>query len=115
MTTIVRVHRKGQMTLPSAMRVAMGIGDGDLIEVTITRGKIVLTPKSVIDRSGFPNADDEYTPEQRRHVDARLAISDREIEQGLTIGPFENHADFMKALNGKTPSKAAKTSKRRAK
>lgn len=30
------------------------------------RGKIVLTPKLVIDRSKFPNADDEYTPARRR-------------------------------------------------
>ena len=37
-----------------------------------TCGKIVITPRLLIDRSQFPNADDEYTPAQRRIIDARL-------------------------------------------
>jgi len=35
----------------------------------------------VIDRSKFPTANDEYTPQQRRIIDARLAESD-------VAGPF---------------------------
>ena len=111
MTTIVRVHRKGQMTLPSAMRTAIGIADGDLIEATVLRGKIVLTPKSVIDRSGFPNADDEYTPEQRRVIDAQLAEGLADVKAGRVFGPFETHAEFLKALHkeaGKAERKKAK-------
>ena len=99
MTTIVKVHRKGQMTLPSAIRTAMGIAEGGLIEATIFRGKVVLTPKPVVDRSGFPNADDEYTPEQRRYIDARLAKSDEDIKEGRVFGPFEMHREFITALH----------------
>jgi len=29
MTTLVRIHRKGQMTLPSSFRSALGVGEGD--------------------------------------------------------------------------------------
>ena len=60
------------------------------------RGKIVLTPKLVIDRSEFGNADDEYTPEQRRIIDARLAKSDEDIRHGRVFGPF-NTAEEMAA------------------
>lgn len=48
------------------------------------------------DRALFPNADDEYTAEQRRMIDARL----REAEKGPFYGPFKSGAEiaaFLKA------------------
>ena len=38
--------------------------------------------------------DDEYTPEQRRMIDARLAEGLADIKAGRTFGPFDN-ADEM--------------------
>jgi AbrB family looped-hinge helix DNA binding protein len=99
MTTLVRIHRKGQMTLPSRLRSAIGVAEGDLVEASVQRGKIVLTPKLVIDRSKFPNADDEYTPAQRRAIDARLAKSDVDIKAGRVFGPFESHQEFIASLH----------------
>jgi len=49
-----------------------------------------------IDRSQLPAADDEYTPEQRRAIDARL----HEAEKGPFYGPFKDGreiAAFLKA------------------
>jgi bifunctional DNA-binding transcriptional regulator/antitoxin component of YhaV-PrlF toxin-antitoxin module len=68
------------MTLPSRLRAAIGIAEGDLVEAIVHRGKIVLTPKLVVDRSKFPNADDEYTPAQRR--DARMASDSHPRREG---------------------------------
>jgi hypothetical protein len=48
------------------------------------------------DRHQFPTADDEYTPEQRQTIDARL----REAEKGPFYGPFKDGAEvaaFLKA------------------
>jgi hypothetical protein len=48
-----------------------------------------------IDRSRFPTADGEYTPRQRRIIDANLA----QAEKGPYHGPFKNGAEiaaFMK-------------------
>jgi hypothetical protein len=60
----------------------------------------------VIDRSKFPTADDEYTPEKRRAIDASLA----ESEKGPYYGPFKSGAEiaaFMKkTLPGAGPSKS---------
>src|SRR6266542_3609133 len=99
MTTLVKIQRKGQMTLPSRLRSALGVKEGDLVEASVQRGKIVLTPKLVIDRSKFPNADDEYTPEQRRAIDRGLAQSMKEYKQGRTFGPFETHQEFVASLH----------------
>ena len=77
MTTLVKIHRKGQMTLPSSFRAAMGVGEGSLVELSLKNGKAVITPQMVIDRSKFSNADDEYTPAQRRVINASLAEAEK--------------------------------------
>ena len=66
MNATARIQHKGQVTIPTRLRAQAGLSKGDLVEFTFQRGKIVITPKLVIDRSSFHNADDEYTPEQRR-------------------------------------------------
>ena len=101
--SIVKIQRKGQMTLPSGVRNAVGLTDGDLVDVKVTGRRIVITPALIIDRSKFPTADDEYTPEQRRIIDARLDKS----EKGPFYGPFKSGAeveDFLKKYQRKTKS-----------
>ena len=61
---------------------------GDLVEATYERGKIVLKPRPVLDLSEFPDAANEYTPAQRRAIDARLAKADADIRRGRVYGPF---------------------------
>jgi AbrB family looped-hinge helix DNA binding protein len=112
MTTLVRIHRKGQMTLPSRLRSAVGVAEGDMVEASIQRGKIVLTPKLVIDRSKFPNADDDYTPAQRREVDRGIAQSMKEYKRGRGVGPFENAEELVASLHRQTGKPKAKTNKR---
>jgi AbrB family looped-hinge helix DNA binding protein len=113
MTTLVRIHRKGQMTLPSRLRSAIGLAEGDLVEATVQRGKIVLTPKVVVDRSGFPNADDEYTPAQRRIIDARLDESEEDLKKGQTAGPFRSAREMIAQMKGELEKRApVKTAKR---
>src|SRR5438105_12543496 len=85
MSILVKVQHKGQMTIPSSVRSAVGLTQGDLVEVRAVGKKVVITPQLVIDRSKFPTADDEYTPAQRRIIDARLA----EAAKGPYYGPFK--------------------------
>jgi len=77
-----------------------------MMEVTFQRGHIVLTPKAVIDRSAFPNADDEYTPSQRRSINARLARADKEIKSGKTFGPFDNADDMIASIERELKKRA---------
>jgi len=103
MSALVKVQHKGQVTIPSRLRSQAGIAEGDLVEASLQRGKIVLTPKLVIDRSRFPTAADEYTPEQRRVIDARLAESTEDIKKGRVHGPFETHEEMIEFLHGRIP------------
>jgi AbrB family looped-hinge helix DNA binding protein len=110
MGTLVRVQHKGQMTIPSAVRSAVGLAEGDLVDVRAIGNKIVITPQLVIDRSKFPTADDEYTAEQRRALDASLA----ESEKGPYYGPFKSGAEiavFMKKRGRRANRSKSKNSR----
>jgi len=99
-TTLVRVQHKGAVTIPTRLRTQAGIAEGDLMEVSFHRGKIVLVPKMVIDRSKFPNTDGEFTPAQRRGIDARLAKSDADIKHGRVYGPFATAKEMAASIEG---------------
>jgi AbrB family looped-hinge helix DNA binding protein len=114
MSTLVKVQSKGQMTIPRRVRSAVGLSDGDLVEVKAVGKKIVITPQLVIDRSKFPAAD-EYTPAQRRFIDARLAKSDEDIKHGRVYGPYSTHEEFITALHREAGKlRAKKKTERRA-
>jgi AbrB family looped-hinge helix DNA binding protein len=112
MNTTGKIQNKGQVTIPTAVRRQAGLAKGDLVNFAFHRGKIVITPKLVIDRSSFPTADDEYTPAQRRTIDARLAEGLADIKAGRTFGPFntaeEMIADMKARLRKGTPAKKTK-------
>ena len=88
MGSIARIQRKGQVTIPTHVRERAGLSKGDLVEFSYRHGRIVMTPKVIVDPSKFPTADDEYTPEQRRIIDARLDKADEDIKAGRIHGPF---------------------------
>jgi hypothetical protein len=90
--TLVKIHRKGQMTLPTGLRAQAGI---------------VLTPTVAIDRSKFSNADDEYTPEQRRIIDARLAESEEDLKRGRTFGPFNTAEEMITSMKAQLRKRSA--------
>src|ERR1017187_540342 len=103
MTALVKIHRKGQMTLPTKLRSLAGISEGDLAEAAFHRGKIGSTPQLAIDRAKFPSADDEYPPAQRRAVTRGIAQSEKEYKQGRSFGPFNTHEEFIASLHKQTP------------
>ena len=107
MNTLVKIQHKGQVTIPSRLRSQAGLAEGDLVEASFHRGRIVLTPKLVIDRSKFGNADDEYTPEQRRLIDARLAESEEDLKKGRTFGPFNTASEMIASMKAELKKRAA--------
>ena len=105
MNTLVKVQLKGQMTIPRRVRSAVGLVDGDLVEVRAVGKKIVITPQHrlAIDRSGFPNADDDYTPAQRRIIDAQLD----EAAKDPFHGPFNAAEEMIAHMKGELKKRAA--------
>ena len=96
MSTTTKIQNKGQVTIPTRVREQAGLSKGDVVEFSYQRGKIVITPKLVIDRSGFPSADGDYTPAQRKAMDARLAAA----AKGRTYGPFDSAGEMIAHVKG---------------
>ena len=79
MTTVVKENNK--LMVPESIQRRAGIKTGDHLEFKVSGGIINIIPK-------LPSADDEYTPEQRRIIDARLNKADEDIKAGRMHGPF---------------------------
>lgn len=110
-----RIQHKGQVTIPTRVREQAGLSKGDLVEFAFQRGKIVITPKLIVDRSRFPNTGNEYTPEQRRVIDGRLALADADIKAGRVSKTFSNADDFVADLQKAVKKNLKAASKRAAK
>ena len=96
--SVVKVQNNGQMTIPSRVRHAVGVTDGDLVDVKAVGRKIIITPALVRDRSKLPTADDEYTPEQRRIVDAQLAEGLDDIAKGRVSPRFHTVNEMLASM-----------------
>jgi AbrB family looped-hinge helix DNA binding protein len=83
----VTVTNKTGLVVPPSVRRQAGIKAGDRVEFKVSGGVIAIFPK-------VPTAADEYTPEQRRIINARLD----EAEKGPFYGPFsaKEAAAFLK-------------------
>lgn len=106
MNTIVIVKNKHQAVIPPNMLKHLGVDVGDTLEAKAEGRKIVFTPKQKVDYSKFPNADSEYTPVQRRYIDARLAKSLAQTRAGLTYGPFETADDMIAHMKSELKKRA---------
>ena len=84
------------------VRRRAGFKPGDQLEFKASGGVVTILPK-------LPSADNEYTPAQRRLIDARLD----EAEKGRFYGPFNTVDDMIAHLKGEIKRrKAIKKSKR---
>lgn len=81
---------KNNIVVPGSIQRKAGFRHGDRLEFKVSGKVITIVPE-------FPNADDEYTPKQRKIIDASLA----KAMKGLHYGPFETHKDLIKFLHSK--------------
>lgn len=47
---LVTVKTKFQVTIPQELREELGLAEGDLLEAKVENGRIILTPKELVDR-----------------------------------------------------------------
>jgi AbrB family looped-hinge helix DNA binding protein len=85
---LVTVKSKYQVVIPAAVRRQIRVGVGDLLEAKAEDGRIVLTPKSVIDR--------------------RLAEALEDVKAGRVHGPFESAESLIASLTANTRASAAR-------
>ena len=77
---LVTVKTKYQVTIPRKLREELGIDTGDLLEAEVQDGKIVLTPKEVIDRDTAFARMREIAEEAERRWRAD-GLTDEDIEK----------------------------------
>jgi bifunctional DNA-binding transcriptional regulator/antitoxin component of YhaV-PrlF toxin-antitoxin module len=88
----VTVKNKTPLVVPPSVRRQAGLKSGQQIEFKVADGVISIRPK-------LPAADDEYTPAQRRIVDAQLAEGLADVKAGRVHGPFSTHREFIASLH----------------
>ncbi len=77
MTVAIKNNNKTPLVVPASVRRAAGFKSGQEVEFKASGGVITILPK-------FPSVEDEYTPAQRRSIDAQL--------DSAAMGPF--HGPF---------------------
>jgi bifunctional DNA-binding transcriptional regulator/antitoxin component of YhaV-PrlF toxin-antitoxin module len=101
MTVIVK--SKTGLTVPPSVQRRAGIERGDRLEFKIRGGVITIIPR-------LPSADDEYTPKQRRLIDAQLD----EAGKCPFRGPFSTAEELIADINGQLKKRAALKKSRRS-
>lgn len=92
------------LVVPEAIRRKAGLRRGEEIEFRVSGHAITILPRA-------QRADPEYTPAQRKVIDARLREAEQDIASGRTHGPFtaKEASDFVEQL---AAERAAKKTKR---
>ena len=101
----VTVKNKTPLVVPPAVRRRAGLKSGQQLEFRVSSGVITILPK--------PTEDDEYTPEQRRVIDGRLAEGLADIKAGRTFGPFDSADEMIAHMEARATKRTiAKRAKR---
>lgn len=103
MTVAVKNNNKTPLVVPTAVRRKAGFKSGQELEFKASGGVITIVPKS-------PGPDDEYTPQQRRAIDAELD----EAEQGPFHGPFKTADEMISHLKDQIKKRATPRKSKRA-
>jgi antitoxin component of MazEF toxin-antitoxin module len=103
----VTVKNKIPLVVPPAVCRQAGLKSGQEIEFKVSGGVISIRPK-------LPNTDDEYTPAQRRVIDAQLAEGLADIKAGRTFGPFNSAEEMITHMKARLKKKATSPKAKRS-
>lgn len=92
---ISKLGQRRQVVIPKEICEELGLEEGDFVEVTSAQGKVIITPKKVVD------ADEVFTPDQRAVIDKRLAEAEEDIKAGRVSGPFATADQLKRHLNAR--------------
>ena len=84
---LVQLRSKSQLTLPSFVRKTLGLDEGDLLDVSVRDGEIVLRPKRLIDSA------------QSWFWSQRWQKGEKQAEQDISTGATHAFADADTAID----------------
>ena len=79
----VKFSASGQVALPKRIQKKLGLEPGDYLEVEEKGGKVVLTPKTLVDK----------------RIQKRLAESFEDFRKGRVYGPFPSAKEMVRSLH----------------
>ena len=79
--SLVTVKNKFQVVIPQNVRKEIGVTVGDILEAKVERGRITLTPKSVVDRA--------------------IAEGLEDVRKRRVRGPFKSADEMIDSLKGR--------------
>ena len=88
----VKIGISRQVVIPKKIHDELGLTPGDYLEVELQEGKVILTPKTLVDKQ----------------IEKRLAEGLEDLKQGRTYGPFDSAKDMIRSLRGSKKSKRAR-------
>jgi len=87
MAELVQLRKKAQLTLPQSVREKLGLEEGDLMDVQVRNGEIVLKVKKLVDK------------EQAWFWSQRWQRGEREAEDDIREGRVHNFPDAKSAVS----------------
>ena len=78
----VKIGVSRQIAIPKKIHEKLGLAPGDYLDVEVKEGKVILTPKTLVDK----------------RLEKRLAEGLRDIQEGRVTGPFRTAKEALKAL-----------------
>jgi len=89
----VKIGMSRQVVIPKKIHDELGLMPGDYMEVELQEGKVILTPKTLMDKK----------------IEKRLDEGLEHLKRGRTYGPFDSAKDMIRSLrDSKKPKRARK-------
>ena len=85
----VKIGTSRQVVIPKKIHDEIGLTPGDYLEVELQDGKVVLTPKTLVDKQ----------------IKDRLKEGLEDIKRGRIHGPFDSTKDMVRSLRKGKKSK----------
>jgi AbrB family looped-hinge helix DNA binding protein len=87
----VKLGVSRQVVIPKTIHDHLKLKPGDYLDVQVRSGKVVLTPKTLVDK----------------RIELRLAEGLEDIKKGRVYGPFRSAREMVRALHRKRRPKKA--------
>jgi len=88
---VVKIGVSRQVVIPKKIHDQLGLAPGDYLEVELQEGKVVFTPKMLVNK----------------RIEKRLAEGLEDIKQGRVYGPFSSAKEMIRSLRGSKKAKKA--------
>lgn len=86
MSELIQIRKKAQLTLPQSVRQELGLREGDILDVRVEKGAIVLKVKQLVDK------------EQAWFWTKRWQEGEAEAEEDIRSGRLHHFGDASEAI-----------------